>query len=357
MSGEFSTDEIKFERRGRAGVVILDRPKALNALNRAMVRAMKAQLDAWVVDPNIGQVLLTSTSEKAFCAGGDIRRIHDMGRAGEPDLTGFFFDEYQLDLAIHRCPKPFVSLIDGICMGGGIGLSMHAPFRVGSEKALFAMPEVTIGFFPDVGGAHVLAHLPGETGIYLAMTGGRVKCADAAALGLLTHVVASAQMGDLAAALTTTHDVAATITAFTGPIPGETPIADRRATIDRLFSGDDAPTILARLDAESGPDADWAHATAAEIRTKSPTSVALALHQVRVARDLDVEACLVLDGRIVSHILQGHDFYEGVRSVLVDRDNRPNWQPATFEEIAPGAIEAHLTTIPAGGDIVFPPSR
>ena len=172
---DHSTDEIRFERRGHAGVVILDRPKALNALTLPMVRAMSAQLDDWAADPRVAHVVLTSTSEKAFCAGGDIRRIHDMGRAKEPGLTDFFHDEYLLNTRIHRYAKPFTSLIDGICMGGGVGLSAHAPYRVGSEKTLFAMPEVGIGFFPDVGGTHMLGRFPGETGAYVAMTGGRLK--------------------------------------------------------------------------------------------------------------------------------------------------------------------------------------
>ena len=349
---DHSTDEIRFERRGHAGVVILDRPKALNALTLAMVEAMQRQLDDWKADASIAHVVLTSSSEKAFCAGGDIRRIHDMGKAGDPALTDFFHEEYRLNRSIHRYPKPFTSLIDGICMGGGVGLSAHAPFRVGSEKTLFAMPEVSIGFFPDVGGTHMLSRMPGETGAHLAMTGGRLKAADCLHVGFLSHFVPSARMGELATALAETDEPGPVLAAF-HEIPGAAPIAGQRAAIDRLFTGDDAQAILARLEAESGPDGEWAQATAAGIRGKSPTSVAVALHQVRIGGSLSFEECMRIEFRIVSHILEGHDFYEGVRSVLIDRDNAPAWKPATFAEIDGRAIEAHFTTVPARGDLAF----
>ncbi len=351
---DHSTDEIRFEKRGRAGVVILDRPKALNALTLPMVEAMQRQIDAWKADASIAHVVLTSSSEKAFCAGGDIRRIHDMGKAGDPALTDFFHEEYVLNRTIHRYPKPFTSLIDGICMGGGVGLSAHAPFRVGSEKTLFAMPEVSIGFFPDVGGTHMLSRMPGETGAYLAMTGGRLKAADCLHVGFLGHFVPSARMGDLLAALCEVDDPTPVLAAFDQD-PGVAPLAAARGAIDRLFVGDDAAAILARLEAETGPDAAWARATAAGIRTKSPTSVSVALHQVRIGGSLSFEECMRIEFRIVTHILAGHDFYEGVRSVLIDRDNAPDWRPARFEEIAPDAIEAHFTTVPARGDLAFAP--
>lgn len=352
MITDHSTDEIRFERRDRAGIVVLDRPKALNALTLSMVRAMTAQIDDWAEDAGVAHVVLTSASEKAFCAGGDIRRIHDMGRAGEPGLTDFFRDEYRLNRRIHRYPKPFTSLIDGICMGGGVGLSAHAPWRVGSEKTLFAMPEVGIGFFPDVGGTHMLARFPGETGAFVALSGGRLKTADCLHVGFLTHVVPSARMAELLDALVATEDPAPVLAAFHVD-PGEAPLAARREAIDRLFTGDDARVILARLDAEKGATAEWAKAVAAEIRAKSPTSEAVALHQVRIGASLSFEDCMVTEFRIVSHILRGNDFYEGVRSVLVDRDNHPVWRPASLDALDPADVTAHFTTVPPGGDLTF----
>ena len=345
-----SIDDVRFEVRGRAGVITLDRPKALNALTLPMVDAMAAQLADWATDSAVAHVVLTSASEKAFCAGGDIRRIHDMGRAGEPGLTDFFRDEYRLNRAIHRYPKPFTSLIDGICMGGGVGLSAHAPFRVGSEKTLFAMPEVGIGFFPDVGGTHMLSRMPGETGAFLAMTGGRIKWADCLHVGFLSHTVASARMGELLAALCEAEAPGAVIDAFATD-PGVAPLAARRPAIDRLFAGDDAGAIVARLAAEEGADADWAKGLAVEIAAKSPTSVAIALRQVRIGASLSFEDCMRTEFRIVSRILGDPDFYEGVRSVLVDRDNRPVWRPATLADVSDVDVEAHFTTVPAGGDL------
>lgn len=347
-----SIDDVRFEIRGRAGVITLDRPKALNALTLPMVRAMSAQLDAWSGDAGVAHVVLTSASEKAFCAGGDIRRIHDMGRAGEPGLTDFFRDEYRLNTGIHRYAKPFTSLIDGICMGGGVGLSAHAPFRVGSEKTLFAMPEVSIGFFPDVGGTHMLSRMPGETGAYLAMSGGRVKWADCLHIGFLSHTVASARMGDLLDALVAADHPGPVLDGFRVD-PGEAPLVPRRAAIDRLFAGDDAGAILARLDAEEGADAAWAKALAAEISAKSPMSVAIALRQVRIGGSLSFEDAMRTEFRVVSRILKGADFYEGVRSVLIDRDNRPTWSPPSLAEVSTAEVDAHFTTIPEGGDLAF----
>lgn len=347
-----SIDDVRFEIRGRAGVITLDRPKALNALTLPMVDVMAARLTDWETDPAVAHVVLTSASEKAFCAGGDIRRIHDMGKAGEPGLTDFFLHEYRLNRAIHRYPKPFTSLIDGICMGGGVGLSAHAPYRVGSEKTLFAMPEVGIGFFPDVGGTHMLSRMPGETGAFLAMTGGRIKWADCLHVGFLSHTVASARMGELLAALCEAEAPAAVLDAFATD-PGIAPLAARRPAIDRLFAGDDAAAIVARLAGEEGPDAEWAKGLATEISGKSPTSVAIALRQVRIGASLSFEDCMRTEFRIVSRILTDPDFYEGVRSVLVDRDNRPVWRPATLAEVSDADVEAHFTTVPQGGDLVF----
>ncbi len=355
MTTDAATPDIRFELRGRAGFVVLDRPKALNALTLPVIRAMRAQLDRWAVDPAVAHVVLTSTSEKAFCAGADVRRLREQILAGDPALTDFFFEEYHLDRVIHRFPKPYTSLIDGICMGGGMGLSMHAPHRVVSEKAVFAMPESTIGLFPDVGCTRTLAGLPGEIGAYMAVTGGRVNATEAVAIGLAGHFVPSARFADLAAALALASDPVPVLDRFAGTPSGPTPLLDRRPAIDRIFAGGDVAAILARLDAETGPDAEWAKGLAAEIRTKSPTSMAVGLKEMRVAARLDLEGALTLDWRIVCRILEGTDFVEGVRAQLVDRDFRPVWKPASVAALDPAEIDAHLTTVPARGDIVFPP--
>ena len=214
--------DIICEIRGSAGFVVLNRPKALNALNLPMVRELAKALDAWEQDPAVTRIVVTGAGEKAFCAGGDIRSLHDLGKAGQYDeMLTFWREEYILNARIQSYPKPYVALVDGIVMGGGVGLSLHGDHRVAGERWLFAMPEVGIGFFPDVGATYALPRLPGHAGIYLALTGDRVGQADALALGLATHAVPSARMAELAEALTGSEAVDVTIARFAAdPGPG-----------------------------------------------------------------------------------------------------------------------------------------
>ncbi len=347
--------EVLLERRGEAGVITLNRPKALNALTHAMVRQIEPQLRAWAQDGAVSRVILKAAGERAFCAGGDVRQIYDLGRAGRQDQSQMFFrDEYVLNHLIGTYPKPYVSLIDGICMGGGFGLSAHGTYRVGGERYLFAMPEVNIGLFPDVGGTHVLPRLPGAGGIYLAYTGARIKAADALHMGLLTHAVPSARMAELEAALVAGGDVAATLAAYAfdpGPAPGRT----HKTFIADAFARGDALAVLAALDeaaAATAPWSDFARETAATLRGKCPTSLALAAEQMRRGPGLDLAGCLQTEFRVVERVLHGHDFYEGVRALLVDKDNAPRWQPARLEEIDPAVIAAHFDPIP--DELVFP---
>ena len=353
MSAEdFSTDEIRFSRLGRAGLATLSRPAALNALSHGMVKALAAQLAAWADDAAVEHVVIEGSGGKAFSAGGDIRRIYEMGMAKEPGQLDFFADEYRLNTLIKRYPKPYTALIDGIVMGGGVGLSVHGRYRVGTEKTLFAMPEVGIGFFPDVGGTAFLPRCPGGLGTYLAMTGARIGQADALAAGVLTHTVARDRLEDLKAALAEVADPAGVFDAFASN-PGPASLAWHRKVIDHAFAAPSVAAILAALEGETGPSAAFAQEAAALIRSKSPTSVMIAFRQVRAGADLDFEACMRLEFRIVSRILQGHDFYEGVRAVLVDKDNKPAWQPASLSEVDPVDIDAHFVA-PEGGDLEIP---
>lgn len=211
--------EIICERRGAAGFVLLNRPKALNALSHGMVRELARALDAWENDPAVTRIVVTASGEKAFCAGGDIRALHDFGKAGRQDeMLAFWREEYILNARIKAYPKPYISLIDGIVMGGGVGISLHGSHRVAGERYLFAMPEVGIGFFPDVGATFALPRLPDAAGVYLALTGDRVGQGDALALGLATHAAASARMGELAEALTGTAPVDEILAAFAQPV-------------------------------------------------------------------------------------------------------------------------------------------
>ena len=347
--------EVLLERRGEAGVITLNRPKALNALTHAMVLQIDPQLRAWARDGAVSRVILKAAGERAFCAGGDVRQIYDLGRAGRPDESQTFFrDEYVLNHLIGTYPKPYVSLIDGICMGGGFGLSAHGTYRVGGERYLFAMPEVNIGLFPDVGGTHVLPLLPGAAGIYLAYTGARIKAADALHMGLLTHAVPSARMADLEAALVAGGEVAETLAAY-GFDPGPAPARTHEALVADAFARGDALAVLAALDAAAGGTAPWAGfagETAAALRSKCPTSLALAAEQMRRGPDLDLAGCLKAEFRVVERMLRGHDFYEGVRALLVDKDNAPRWQPDRLEAVDPAVIAAHFDPIP--DELVFP---
>jgi enoyl-CoA hydratase len=340
--------DILFERRGAAGIVTLNRPKALNAVSHAMVLAFHAQLKDWADNPAITRVVITAAGERAFSAGGDIRALYDLGKAGRHgEALQFWADEYPLNTAIKNYRKPYIALIDGIAMGGGIGVSVHGSHRVAGDKFSFAMPEVSIGFFPDVGATWFLPRMPGETGTYCALTGERFGIADGVASGIATHRVPSARFPDLLDGLTGTLSVDALLAAFAEP-PGEGPITARRAAIDRLFAGDTVEGILAALDREAsstGNDAEWAAKTAATMRTKSPTSLKLALAQVRRGKQWDFETCMRAEYRIVSRIIHGHDFDEGVRAVIVDKDNKPQWQPSELAGVTDAEIERHFAPL------------
>jgi enoyl-CoA hydratase len=335
-------DEILFSRRGAAGIVTLNRPQALNAVTHGMVKALRAQLDTWADDDAVTRVIVTGAGGKAFSAGGDIRHLYDLGRAGrQEDMLDFWRDEYPLNAAIKTYRKPFIALIDGIVMGGGVGVSVHGSHRVAGDRYAFAMPEVGIGFFPDVGATWFLPRMPGELGAYCALTGERFNAADGVAAGLATHRVASARFPELIEALTGTVSVDAVLAAFAEPA-GEGPIMARKAEVDRLFAHDRVEDVLSALDAEG---TEWAQKTAAIIRTKSPTSQKIALAQVRRGAHWDFAQCMRAEFRIVSRIVQGFDFYEGVRAVIVDKDNAPHWRPAALAEVADAAVERHFAPL------------
>ena len=284
--------DILFDRRGTAGLVILNRPQALNAVSHAMVRELSRQLAEWESDPAVTRVVLTAHGSRAFSAGGDLRALYDLGRAGRYDeALGFFREEYALNAAIKRYRKPYVALIDGIVMGGGVGISVHGSHRVAGDKLVFAMPEVGIGFFPDVGGTWFLPRLPGKLGTYCALTGERLDAADAVAAGVATHRVPSARFPDLIEALCGAVAVDAILGAFAEP-PVHGTVVARRDAIDRLFRGDRIADVLAALDAvasQNGTHAAFALTTAALIRTKSPTSLKVALEQMRRGPTLEAD--------------------------------------------------------------------
>ena len=337
--------ELLCERRGVAGLVTLNRPQALNALTHAMVLELSRALDAWADDPAVTRIVVTGAGERAFCAGGDIRHLYDLGKAGRhEEALRFWRDEYPLNVRIKRYPKPYVALIDGIVMGGGVGISLHGSHRVAGDRYQFAMPEVGIGFFPDVGATYALPRLPAETGTYLALSGDRVRGADALALGLATHAVPSAALPEVRDALVAGEPVDDALARF-AHTPGGALLSGERETIDRCFTGPTVPEILERLDEAAAQGSEFARKTAATMRTKSPTSLAVALEQMRRGGSLDFEDAMRTEFRIVSRIIAGHDFYEGVRAAIIDKDGAPRWRPATLDAVDARVVEGHFADL------------
>lgn len=339
------TDEILFAKQGRIGLVTLNRPQALNALTRTMCIALHRQLMDWAMDDDVQAVVVEGAGGKAFCAGGDVVAMHRDGKAGSPDFEGFFHDEYRMNQAIAHYPKPYVALVDGISMGGGVGISVHAPYRVATDRTLFAMPETGIGLIPDVGGTHALPRFPGEFGTWAGLTGARVKGGDCVAIGYCTHFVPSAEIPALKERLANSHESVAEVLATFDSDPGPLTLPALRDGIDYLFSQNQVEDILSLLDDGD----DWAQEQAATIRRMSPTSLKLTLHALRAGEGASIEQCLKLEYRMVSAIKQGHDFYEGVRAQLIDKDRSPKWSPARLEDvdIAPYLVE------PEWGDLRF----
>ena len=339
--------DILFDRRGAAGIITLNRPQALNAVTHDMVRALAKKLREWAADPAVTRVIIKAAGERAFCAGGDIRDLYELGRAGrQAEALNFWRDEYPLNALIKHFRKPYVALIDGIVMGGGVGISVHGSHRVAGDRFQFAMPEVGIGFFPDVGATYFLPRLPGKLGTFCALTGERLGAADGVAAGIATHRVRSARFLDLLEALCGTTPVDAMLAAFAEPA-GEAPVMARGSLIDRVFAGDRVEDILAALDGVTA-GTNWAEATAAKIRANSPSSLKIALRQMRIGGGLSFDECMRVEFRIVSRIVNGHDFYAGVRAVVIDKDNAPQWQPPALAQVSDAEVERHFA--PLGAD-------
>jgi enoyl-CoA hydratase len=309
-------------REGAAGTILMNRPRALNALDLPMIERLAAVLRGFRDDPEVRLVVLEGAGGRAFCAGGDVRRMRELALAGDrAGVEAFFANEYAMNLAIAEYPKPWVSLIDGVCMGGGIGVSIHGAYRVASEHALLAMPETAIALFPDVGTSYVLPRLPGALGNWLALTGARLRGEEAVEAGLATHFVPRADLPALREALL--EGEAEAVTRFARIVhPG--PIAAQRAAIDRCFAQPTLEAIEAALDAEG---TDWAAAQAATLRRMSPTSMAVTLELLRRGATMPLADCLRMELALTRKVVFHPDFAEGVRAVLVDKDNAPAWAP------------------------------
>ena len=340
--------DIICEKRGAAGFVLLNRPQALNALNHDMVRGLGAALARWAEDPSVERVVISGAGGRAFCAGGDIRLMHELGVSGRhAEQLEFYREEYRLNQRIARYPKPYVALLDGYVMGGGVGVSIHGSHRIAGDGLVFAMPEVSIGFFPDVGATYFLPRLPDGAGAYLGVTGARIGAGDAVELGLATSYVPSVRFADLAKALEASGDTNAIIAGFSAAAP-EGKLGPHRDLIREAFGPGGVAHLLLALEDAAAKGSAFAEETLALLKAKSPTSVAIGLRQMAEGRDVDIETCLQIEFRIVSRICRMADFYEGVRAVIIDKDNKPSWNPARLDEVDARSVESCFA--PLGAD-------
>ncbi|MER8490069.1 enoyl-CoA hydratase/isomerase family protein [Mesorhizobium australicum] len=333
-------DEIRFERLGRAGVVTLTRPQALNAVTHRMIKALGKALRSWERDEGV-DVVVVKAEGRAFSAGGDILHIYEAGRAGNPPVE-FFADEYRLNAYIARFKKPYVALIDGMVMGGGVGISFHGSHRVMTENAQFAMPEVGIGFFPDVGASHLLPDLGGSFGMYLALTGNRIRYGDALWSGLATHTIKAEDQLSFLDRLALTGDPESVLRGFFVPAKRETdrPILE---AISRHFAQPSLPDLIDTLD-RAGKD-EFAAGTLATIRTRSPTSLRVAWRQISAGQTLSMDDCMRMEFRILNRMLAGHDFYEGIRAAIIDKGSKPQWRPAAIDAVGEADVEAYFASL------------
>ncbi|KAB7739521.1 enoyl-CoA hydratase/isomerase family protein [Parvibaculum sedimenti] len=336
--------EVLFARNGVAGIITLNRPKALNALTLNMVRLIHPQLRAWAADDRVKIVIIEGAGEKAFCAGGDIRALHDWGKTGDPSALAFWREEYRLNTYIKRYPKPYVALMDGIDMGGGVGVSVNGSRRVATERLTFAMPETGVGLFPDVGGTYFLPRCPGEIGMFLGITGERLKVADAVYAGIADVYVPSDRLDLLKMRLAEGVSIDVALRELSAPAD-EAPLARHRASIDRHFAKGSVSEIVASLKADGG---EWEAKVAANIETKSPTSCSVAYRQIREGDRLSFEEAMQLEYRLTNRFIKGHDFYEGVRAIIIDKDQAPKWKPAKLDDVTTAEIDAYFAPLESG---------
>lgn len=341
------TDHVLTRIANRTGIITLDRPKALNSLSLDMVRALSAVLLAWRDDAGIDAVVLGSTSEKALCAGGDIRFFHEVGHAtptgGSALLEDFFTEEYALNHLIHFYPKPYIALMDGVVMGGGMGIAQGGPdcgLRIVTERTKMAMPEVNIGLFPDVGGSHFLSHAPGRLGNYLGLTGLTIGAADALYVGLADLFVPGAELPALRALIESTPGarLPAAIRAFPAQFAqqaGESELQTHRASIDAHFGKDDVAAIMASLDGDAAP---FAQKALGAMRQRSPLMMCVTHELLRRGAQLSVADCLRLERALVRRNFEHGEVLEGVRALVIDKDNAPRWNPPSLEGVTPEMV-------------------
>ncbi len=351
------SQDILFERRGGLGLVTLNRPAALNALTHDMALKLEARLRDWAADRAVAAVAIRGAGEKAFCAGGDVRALYEAGREDGARNFAFYADEYRLNTLIREFPKPYVAFMDGIVMGGGVGVSIHGARRVAGDRTIFAMPETGIGLFPDVGATFFLPRLPGGTGMWLALTGARLRTADAVAADVCDLYIPSTHVDQAIASLAHADYGAETMQAFEAVDwaleafarhPDADPSPMPREKIDRLFAGDSVEAILEALAADGS---DWAAAQRAAILSKSPTCTRIAFRQVRTGAGLGFRDCMRLEYRLARFCMTQPDFYEGVRATIIEKTGAPRWRPATLAEADDAHVAPAFAPLPEGEEL------
>lgn len=348
-----SEEEIQFAVEDGIGTITLNRPKAMNALTLGQVERMDPQLRAWAADDAVHAVVIQGEGEKAFCAGGDVVALWKAGQAkDEQYLATFYAEEYRLNRLIKTYPKPYVALLDGVTMGGGVGVSVHGSHRVATERTLFAMPETGIGMFPDVGGTYFLPRLTGKLGMYLALTGARLKAADCVYAGITTHYVPSNRLADMVKALgeaeteaKTPDEMQQVVTAVLDMYheePGAAPLAKHRQQIDACFGAETVEGILKCLEDDGS---EWALKTRDTILQKSPTATKVAFKQMLVGAQVEFDRAMQIEYRLSQRFMQGPDFFEGVRALLVEKDNAPKWTPHDLASVEDAAVDAYFAPL------------
>ena len=349
-------NDIQFLQIDSLAFITLNRPQALNALTFEMVTSLYQQLKEWENNPNVKAVVIQNTGNKAFCAGGDIKQVYE-NRDHPNKGNQFFWREYQLNHYIHHYPKPYIALLDGITMGGGVGISLHGnTYRIATANFTFAMPETGIGFFPDVGGTYLLSRCPGYTGTYLALTGARLKAADAIILGLIDYFIPAEKKPLLNETLVSTKftsntqaDIKTVIQSYNSTPPAAS-LTEHRQLIDECFKFDTLENILAALQQQ---DNEWSTHTLKTLQSKSPMSLKVTLQALRRATKLNFDQCMQMEYRLATHFLANNDFYEGVRAVLVDKDQKPKWQPNNIQAVTQEMVDTYFALLPNIEDLDF----
>lgn len=345
--------DVSITRVGALARIRLDRVKALNALTTAMREAIAAAIPGFARDPNLYIVVLRSSSPKAFSAGGDVRELVTWARTDPARAKAAFAAEYRLNWTLECFSKPTVSLADGLVMGSGAGISLYNTHRVAGEGYRFAMPETAIGLFPDVGVAHVLARLPGETGTYLGLTGRTIGRAEAYRLGLVTHCIAGAEFDQIEQDLADAQPVDRLLDGLHRD-PGEGELAAHRGLIADCFAGDTVEAITERLARSAAAGHEFAAGVLTDLAKRSPTSLKITLRHLRTARGADLRDVLETDYRLACRCLDGHDFAEGVRAALIDKDNLPVWWPSRINDVTPAMVDGYFAPLAPEPELALP---